>query len=124
VFEAHVVGQFEFRLSTRSRRSVSGHRKTITAADAVSARGTDSGPAQLHCEFATLDQAKQITAAIFSAFIKCPTKAYLLASSEHRSDDYFAEMTTRISSAYKGVASRTMLFRSSEIFHFEQLLRD
>jgi predicted RecB family nuclease len=69
---------------------------------------------------------KQITALIFSAFVKCPTKAYLLASCEQKPDTYFTEMTTRVSSAYKNAACRQMLLGSwrSEICNFEQLLRD
>ena len=69
---------------------------------------------------------KQVTAAIFSAFIKCPTKAYLLASCEHKLDAYFAEMSTRISSAYKNITCRKVLLGSwrGVICHFEQLLRN
>src|ERR1700720_1788783 len=48
----------------------------------------------------------QITAALFAAFVKCQTKAYLLASEEPKRDSYFTEMATRVSSAYKNIASR------------------
>jgi hypothetical protein len=51
---------------------------------------------------------KQITAVIFYAFVKRPTKAYLLASHEHKPDTYFTEVMTRVSSAYKNVASREL----------------
>ena len=48
----------------------------------------------------------QITAALFAAFAKCQTKAYLLASEEPKRDSYFTEMATRVSSTYKNIASR------------------
>src|SRR5579863_9872966 len=48
----------------------------------------------------------QITAALFAAFVKCQTKAYLLASEEPKRDLYFTEMATRVSSTYKNIASR------------------
>ncbi len=69
---------------------------------------------------------KQITDVVFSAFVKCPTKAYLLASCEHKPDSYFTEMTVRISSAYKNIACRQKLAGSwrGEIYRFEQLPRD
>ena len=35
---------------------------------------------------------KQITAEIFSAFIKCPTKGYLLASREDKPEAYFTDL--------------------------------
>jgi predicted RecB family nuclease len=92
----------------------------------VFAPRTYSGLFRLHYESVNMDADKRITAAVFSAFVKCPTKAYLLASCEDRSDGYFTEITTRISSAYKNIARHTMSLRSwsSEIVRFEQLLRD
>jgi predicted RecB family nuclease len=47
-----------------------------------------------------------ITAAVFSAFIKCPTKAHLLAIGEHAPDGYFADVEAHISSMYKAMAKR------------------
>ncbi|MGD0076330.1 MAG: hypothetical protein ABSD31_18640, partial [Candidatus Binataceae bacterium] len=69
---------------------------------------------------------KQITAVIFSAFVKCPTKAYLLASGEHKPDTYFTEVMTRVSSAYKNIASRQLPLGSgnADICRFDQLLCD
>src|ERR1700677_1799453 len=71
---------------------------------------------------------KQITAAIFSAFVKCPTKAYLLASGEHTPDAYFTELRTRVSSNYKKIASRQVLpasaSRQAGICSLDQLLCD
>jgi len=42
-----------------------------------------------------------ITAAVFSAFIKCPMKAHLLASGAPVTGTFFADMETRISSMYR-----------------------
>src|SRR5277367_2121947 len=69
---------------------------------------------------------KQITAAIFSAFVKCPTKAYLLASGEQTPDAYFTEVMTRVSSNYKNIASRQLPLASGqpELYKFDQLLCD
>jgi len=68
---------------------------------------------------------KQITSAIFSAFVKCPTKAYLLASGEQMPDAYFTELMTRVSSAYKNTASRELRLGNGrgEICNFKELLR-
>jgi hypothetical protein len=49
-----------------------------------------------------------ITAAIFSAFLKCPTKAHLLAIGESAPSTYFADIEARISSAYKTMARRRL----------------
>ena len=67
---------------------------------------------------------KQITSAIFSAFVKCPMKAYLLASGEQTPSTYFTELVTRVSSTYKNVASRQVPLGSghAEICRFDQLL--
>ena len=68
----------------------------------------------------------QITAALFAAFVKCQTKAYLLASEEPTRDSYFAEMATRVSSTYKNIASRQPPVDSgrSAFCSFSQFLRD
>ncbi len=49
-----------------------------------------------------------ITAAVFSAFLKCPTKAHLLAIGEPAPCTYFADIDARISSMYKAVARRRL----------------
>jgi hypothetical protein len=49
-----------------------------------------------------------ITAAIFSAFVKCSTKAHLLAIGESAPSTYFADTEARISSAYKTMARRRL----------------
>jgi len=47
-----------------------------------------------------------ITAAMFAAYLKCRRKAYLTAHGEKPPDPVFAEMRTRISAAYKALASQ------------------
>jgi hypothetical protein len=47
-----------------------------------------------------------ITAAVFTAFLKCPTKAHLLAIGERAPDTYFADIEARIRSIYKTEAKR------------------
>lgn len=49
-----------------------------------------------------------ITAAIFAAFLKCPTKAHLLAIGESAPSSYFADIEARISSTYKIMAMRRL----------------
>src|SRR6516165_5220677 len=51
-----------------------------------------------------MDSGTPITAAIFLAFIKCPTKAYLLAIGEHAPGAYFADIEARIASLHKAAA--------------------
>lgn len=59
-------------------------------------------PAQL----TAMDAGNPITAAVFSAFIKCRTKAYLLAIGERAPGAYFADIEARIASLYKAAAKR------------------
>ena len=47
-----------------------------------------------------------ITAAIFSAFLKCSTKAHLMATGERTPGTHFAHIEARISSMYKAAAKR------------------
>jgi predicted RecB family nuclease len=49
-----------------------------------------------------------ITAAIFSAFLRCPTKAHLLAIGESAPSNYFANIQARTSSTYKIMATRRL----------------
>jgi len=53
-----------------------------------------------------MDAGNLITAAVFSAFINCPTKAYLLAIGEHAPEAYFADIQARIAFLYKAAAKR------------------
>jgi len=55
-----------------------------------------------------MDASNSITAAVFSAFIKCPTKAHLLAIGEPPPGTFFADIETRISYMYKAVAKRRL----------------
>jgi predicted RecB family nuclease len=47
-----------------------------------------------------------ITASVFSAFLKCPTKAHLLVIGEPNSGTFFADIEARISSMFKAAAQR------------------
>jgi predicted RecB family nuclease len=49
-----------------------------------------------------------ITATIFSAFLKCPTKAHLLVISEPNSETFFADIEASISSMYQAKAQRRL----------------
>src|SRR6267154_4994553 len=55
-----------------------------------------------------MDKSNSITAAVFIAFLKCPTKAYLLSIGEPAPASFFTDIETRISSMYKSaVMQRT-----------------
>ena len=49
-----------------------------------------------------------VTAAIFSAFLKCPMKAHLLALGERPPQTYISDIEAEISSMYKSMAWRTL----------------
>jgi predicted RecB family nuclease len=51
-----------------------------------------------------MEHGANITAEIFWAYLKCPTKAYLLIHREKSQDPPFAELHKRISAAYKATA--------------------
>jgi len=51
---------------------------------------------------------RQISALIFSAFLRCPTKARLLAIGEPAPETFFVDIEARISSLYKAVAKRQL----------------
>ena len=51
-----------------------------------------------------MDASNSITAAVFSAFLKCPTKAHLLAIGARAPSTVFADVEASISSLYKAVA--------------------
>jgi predicted RecB family nuclease len=55
-----------------------------------------------------MDASTDITAATFSAYLKCATKAYLTAHSEKAPDTFFADIRGRISDAYKIRASQNL----------------
>ncbi len=50
----------------------------------------------------------RITAAEFSAFVKCPTKAHLLAINEPPPGTFFADIEARMSSMFKAAAKRRL----------------
>jgi predicted RecB family nuclease len=72
-----------------------------------------------------MDASNPITAAVFSAFLKCPTKAHLLAIREPPPGTFFADIETRISSMYKAVARRQPRVGAEvpELLEFGQLWR-
>jgi predicted RecB family nuclease len=65
-----------------------------------------------------------ITAALFSAFLKCPTKARLMATDEPAPGSYFADIEARISSMYKAAAKQRLRIgtEAGEPLDFEYLL--
>jgi hypothetical protein len=62
-----------------------------------------------------------ITAAVFAAYLKCPTKAYLTAHGEKPPDATFAEMCNRVSAAYKALARQRPLTASTVPIDFSRL---
>ena len=57
--------------------------------------------AEILAQSTTMDASNPITAAVFFAFLKCPTKAHLLAIGEPPPGNFFADINLRISSTYK-----------------------
>jgi hypothetical protein len=55
-----------------------------------------------------MNASNQISAAVFSAFVKCPTKAHLLAIGEPAPGAFFVDIEARISSMYKPFAKRQL----------------
>jgi predicted RecB family nuclease len=72
-----------------------------------------------------MDASNLITATVFSAFIKCPTKAHLLAIGEPPPGTFFADIEARISYMYKAVANRRLRVGAevAELLDFGQLWR-
>jgi predicted RecB family nuclease len=66
-----------------------------------------------------------ITAAVFSAFIKCPMKAHLLAIGAPPSGTFFADIEARISSMYKAGAKQRLHVGANvdEPLDFQQIWR-
>ena len=54
-----------------------------------------------------MDTNADITAAVFAAYLQCPTKAYLTAYEEGSPDTFFADLRGRVSAACKVKASRS-----------------
>jgi Domain of unknown function DUF83 len=57
---------------------------------------------------AIMDTNNSITAAVFIAFLKCPTKAHLLAIGEPAPTAFFTDIEARISSRYKSAVRPTL----------------
>ena len=53
-----------------------------------------------------MDTSANITAAVFAAYLKCPTKAYLTAHGETPPDTFVGDTRGRISVAYKARVSQ------------------
>ena len=73
-----------------------------------------------------MDASDPITAAVFSAFIKCPTKAHLLAIGAPVTGTFFAEMETRISSLYKAGSKQHLRVGTDagKLLNFGEIWRD
>jgi predicted RecB family nuclease len=72
-----------------------------------------------------MDANTPITAALFSAFLKCPTKAHLIAIGEPAPGAHFADIETHISSMYKAAAKRWSAIGAevAELLDFKELWR-
>jgi hypothetical protein len=62
-----------------------------------------------------MGETSQISAVIFSAFLKCPTKAHLLAIDEPAPGAFFVDIEARISSMYKALAKRQLQTGTKEV---------
>jgi predicted RecB family nuclease len=69
----------------------------------------------------SMETGATITAAVFAAYLKCPTKAYLTAHGEKPPDATFAEMRERIPAAYKALASQRLPTGSTGPIDFARL---
>jgi predicted RecB family nuclease len=71
------------------------------------------------------DTTSLITAAVFSAFLKCPTKAHLSVIDEPRPGGFFEDIDTRISSLYKVTAKHRLIILGdvAELLDFRRLQR-
>jgi predicted RecB family nuclease len=82
-------------------------------------------PAETLAQSTAMDANNPITTALFSAFLKCPTKAHLIATGEPTSGAYFADIEARISSLYKAAAKRQPPIEAevAELLDFKELWR-
>jgi predicted RecB family nuclease len=73
---------------------------------------------------AAMDTNNPITAAVFFASLKCPTKAYLLASGEPALATFFTDIEARISLMYKSAVTRSLPIGAevAEPLEFRELL--
>jgi hypothetical protein len=63
----------------------------------------------------TVDTSLNITAGIFAAYLKCPTKSHLMAQGEQPPDTFVSETCGRISRAYKGRANQSLRMRLTDV---------
>ena len=72
-----------------------------------------------------MDANNLVTAAVFSAFIKCPMKAHLLVIGTPASGTFFADIETRMSSMYKAEAKQHLRVETDvgEPLNFGQIWR-
>jgi predicted RecB family nuclease len=72
-----------------------------------------------------MDANNPITAGLFSALLKCPTKAHLMAIGEPAPGNHFIDIETSISSMYKAAAKRQSLIAAevSEFLDFKERWR-
>jgi predicted RecB family nuclease len=68
-----------------------------------------------------MDTNNLITAAVFSAFLKCPTKAYLLMTGGTTSETFFADIEARISAMYTAAAQQRPHSGAAKPLAFDQI---
>ena len=68
-----------------------------------------------------MEAGANITAAMFAAYLKCRTKAYLTAHREKPTDSIFAEMRKRVSGAYKATGGQPEYPAPTAAIHFSRL---
>jgi predicted RecB family nuclease len=82
-------------------------------------------PIETLAQSTAMDANNQITATLFSAFLKCHTKAHLLAIGEPAPGAHFAGIEARISSMYKAAAKQRSAIGAevAELLDFRELRR-
>ncbi|NGO55901.1 TM0106 family RecB-like putative nuclease [Allomesorhizobium camelthorni] len=68
-----------------------------------------------------MDASANISAAVFAAYLKCSTKAYLTAHGEKSPDSFFADTLGRTSAAYKARVSQGPRMGSTNAVSFDYL---
>ncbi|RJT27730.1 TM0106 family RecB-like putative nuclease [Mesorhizobium waimense] len=68
-----------------------------------------------------MDASANISAAVFVAYLKCSTKAYLMAHGGQSPDTFFADTLGRISAAYKAKVSQSSRMGSTNVVPFDDL---
>ena len=68
-----------------------------------------------------MEPSGRITAAVFSAYLKCPTMAFLTAQGEKPPETLFAETRGRVSAAYKASASKNLQPGSPDVIPLDYL---